>query len=158
MPSGAHGLDGVLRKLDPLLTPEQLQQNLDPFARPHPRIKTEVPRERPLQNSNLFADSKLFAPRQLDQPVALTLADLGDDLIRHLRRPATVHDQSRNAGRRTDGRPLQLDPDEGVAGEKRGPALDLATVADMKIADMRAVAFEPLQGEPIQRHRLAVRP
>src|SRR5262249_11521004 len=68
-------------ELHPLLSTEQRQQHQHPLVRSHAGIEPELPREWALQDPHLVARLELGALRQLDQPVALTLAEIIDDLI-----------------------------------------------------------------------------
>jgi hypothetical protein len=157
MPSGAHGLDVGLGQLDPLLTAEQLQQDLDPLTRPRVGVNRQMTAERPAQDLDPRAAPERGWLGQVDKPAHLAPADLRNDPVRHFRRPATVHDQPEGAGRPTSGVPLQLDQHEGVAGKERRPILDGPTEARAPIPQPRVVGFISVQAQAMQRQRLTMR-
>jgi len=110
-------LDRILRELDTLLSAEQRQQHQHPLVSSHPGTERELPREWALQDPHLVARLELGALRQLDQPVALALAEVIDDLISDARRPDTVHDQADDTdapAAPAGGVPLRLDGEETI--------------------------------------------
>ena len=58
-----------------------LEQHQHALMSSHPGIEAEPSRERTLQDPHLIAGLELGALGQLDQPVALTLAEIIDDVI-----------------------------------------------------------------------------
>ena len=67
-------------------------------------------------------------PRQLDQPVALALAEVIDDVIGDARRLDAVHDQANDAEAPPGGVLLCLDSEETITRKDRRPDLDPASV------------------------------
>jgi hypothetical protein len=93
----------------------------------HPGIELELPREWALQDPHLVARLELGALRQLDQPVALTLAEIIDNLVGNSCRLDAVHDQADDAEAPTGGVPLRLDGEESIARKEGRPNLDLTS-------------------------------
>ena len=74
--------------------------------------------ERPRDDSDLIPTPQPARLGQFDQAITLAGADLCDDVIRHSRWPAAIHDQCGDARTVAGGTPLQDDQDEGVTGKK----------------------------------------
>ena len=71
---------------------------------------------------------------EFDQAVSLARSKLGDDLVRHMRRSATVHNQPERPRCPMGSVPLQLNHDEGIAREKRRGDLDAAALPNTLLA------------------------
>src|SRR5262249_49420407 len=82
------------RQPHPLPAAEQRQHHQPPLVRSHAGIEAELSRKWTLQNPHLIAGLEPGALGQLDQPLALALTQVIDDLISDARRPDTVHDQT----------------------------------------------------------------
>jgi len=81
-----------------------------------------------LQDPHLVAGLKPRARGQLNQSVALALAEIIDDLISDAPRPHTVHDQADDTDAPAGGVPLRLDGEETITRKERRPDLDPASV------------------------------
>src|SRR6516225_6415374 len=121
-------LDAVPRELDALLSPEQRQQDQHPLLRAVASIKPELPSERAMQDPYSVAGLEPWALGQLDQPVALALTQVIDDVIGNARRLDAVHDQTDDAEAPGGGVPLRLDGEETITRKERRPDLDPASV------------------------------
>ena len=86
-----------------------------------------MPGERAAQQPHPVARSQL-EPRQLDQTVALALAEVIDDVIGDGRRLDAIHDQADDAEAPAGGVPLRLDGEETVTRKEQRPDLDLASM------------------------------
>jgi hypothetical protein len=80
-----------------LLPTEQIQQNKHPLAWPQNREQTNLLAQRAAEHPHSRTGREAARPRQLDQPVALSRPDLGDDGIGNVRRMLAVHDQTPHA-------------------------------------------------------------
>ena len=115
-------------KLDTLLSAEQRQQDEHALVRPHSGLETQLPHEWAPQNPHLVAGLEPRALGELDQPVALSLAEIIYDLVGDASRPDTVHDQADDANAPARGVPLRLDGEETVTRKERRPDLNLASM------------------------------
>jgi len=87
----------------------------------------QMPGERAAQQPHPVARSQL-EPRQLNQPIALALAEVIDDLISNARRLDAIHDQTDDTDAPAGGVPLRLDREETITRKERRPDLDPASV------------------------------
>ena len=132
-------LDRILRELDTLLSAEQRQQHQHPLVSSHPGTEPEAPRKWALQDPHLVARLELGALRQLDQPVALALAEVIDDLISDARRPDTVHDQADDTdapAAPAGGVPLRLDGEETIT-RKEGRRISILRPCEIQCSRSR---------------------
>src|SRR5262249_42651219 len=126
----ARRLDITLRQRHALLSSEHRQQHLDALAWAHIRVNRQMPAKWPLQNPHALPAPDWGGLGELDEPVDLAVADLGNDRVRHLCWADSVHDQPQCPGRPTRGVPLCFDGDETVTREERRPIVDLAPETD----------------------------
>src|SRR5262249_52519406 len=154
---GLDRLDRTLRELDPLLAAEQRQQDQDALVGALPGVEPPKTSERPMGDAHGVTDAEGFAPRKLDQAVALARLDLSDHGVRHARRRRAVHHETDDAGRPAGGVPLKLDQDEGVARKQRRPRLELPAAVDAPLAQAWVVNLEAGQRQEVQRQGGAVR-
>src|SRR5215831_4302666 len=86
--SGAHParilarrLDITLRQRHALLSSEHRQQHLDALAWAHIRVNRQMPAKWPLQNPHALPAPEWGGLGELDEPVDLAVADLGNDRV-----------------------------------------------------------------------------
>ena len=103
----------------------------------------------PADDAQPIAALESRTPRQHDQPVVFAGAQIRDDAVRNAGGMFAVHDQLRHAGRAARPVPLQLDADEGVAGEQERRAVRAARFA--LDADARRVGHIAADLEEMQR-------
>src|SRR6516162_5614979 len=89
-------------------------------AAPPPWRSCRCPPEYERRNPHLIAGLEPGALRQFDQPVALALAQVIDDLVGDACRPDTVHDQADDTDAPAGGVPLRLDGAETITRKERG--------------------------------------
>src|SRR5262249_13977473 len=76
------------------------------------------------------------------KPAMLPRADLIDDGQGHDGRREAIHDEAHHARRPARLAPLELNPDERVAGEKQRRADNLATLHGAALAQPRGIGFK----------------
>src|SRR5262249_53341299 len=88
---------------------------------------------------------------ELNKTVDLAATDFGNDVVRNMRRPDPVHDQTQRSRRPAGSVPLQLNQNQAVAGKHRRPKLDLSSGADPPIPEPRVVRLVAGYSQIIER-------
>ena len=90
----------------------------------HAGVEPELSGERSGGDLHAGADARAARLAELDEPVALSRLEFGDDVVGDMRGAASAHHQPVRSWRPVRGMPLKFDRDEAVAGEQGRGDLD----------------------------------
>jgi hypothetical protein len=140
----------------------QPEQNLNSLGWPRAGDQPLKAGERATRDAHAITGPEAAQLGELNETVALTLAELGDHAVGDLGRHPAVGDQADHARRPFDFMPLQNDEHEGVTGEQRSRILTAGGAwrpdpwrIDVEAGDMlKAMQRQPL----VVRHQLRAGP